>query len=77
MPLIKISINDDGEHWEKKISLFGVCVYHRHDFAKESEKKTVGLGQDSEKSFPEAARRRLSELSLTILTLIRGTMMSR
>lgn len=44
MTLIKISINDNGEHWEKKISLFGICVYHRHDFTKNADKKkTVGF----------------------------------
>lgn len=43
MPIIQITINDNGEHWEKKISLFGICVYHRHDFTKEPEKKTVGF----------------------------------
>lgn len=42
-PLIKIIINDDGEHWEKKISVFGICVYHRHDHAKQSERKTIGF----------------------------------
>lgn len=43
MSLIRISINDNGEHWEKKISLFGICVYHRHDFTKQTDKKTVGF----------------------------------
>lgn len=43
MTLIKISINDNGEHWEKKISVFGICVYHRHDFTKEPEKRAVGF----------------------------------
>lgn len=40
MTLLKITINDDGEHWDKKISVFGIVVYHRHDFTKESEKRS-------------------------------------
>lgn len=31
MSLISIQINDDGQHWDKKIRIIGVLVYHRHD----------------------------------------------
>ena len=44
MTLLKITINDDGEHWDKKISVFGIVVYHRHDFTKESEKRSRTVG---------------------------------
>lgn len=43
MTLLKITINDDGEHWDKKISVFGIPLYHRHDFTKDAEKRTVGF----------------------------------
>ena len=44
MTLLKITINDDGEHWDKKISVFGIVVYHRHDFTKDSEKRSRTVG---------------------------------
>lgn len=44
MTLLKITINDDGEHWDKKISVFGIVVYHRHDFTKEPEKRSRTVG---------------------------------
>lgn len=43
MPLIKISINDDGEHWEKTVKVCGVTVYHRHDYTKEPHRRPVGF----------------------------------
>lgn len=43
MPLIQISITDNGEHWEKKIPLFGICVYYRHDYAKVPQRRPVGF----------------------------------
>lgn len=43
MSLIEVSIRDEGEHWHKRISLFGIPLYHRHDFTKDAEKKCVGF----------------------------------
>lgn len=43
MSLIKVSIRDEGEHWDKTVKLFGLTVYHRHDFTKDAEKKCVGF----------------------------------
>lgn len=43
MAIIKVSIYDEGEHWIKRISIFGIPVYHQHDFTKGAEKKTVGF----------------------------------
>ena len=34
MPLLYISINDDGRHWDKKIRLLGILIYHHHDFTR-------------------------------------------
>lgn len=44
MALIKVTIQDDGEHWDKRISVFGIAVYHRHDFTKETEEKSRCIG---------------------------------
>lgn len=44
MTLLKITINDDGEHWHKTVKLFGLTVYHRHDFTKEPEKRSRTVG---------------------------------
>lgn len=43
MTLIEITINDDGEHWHKTVKLFGLTLYHRHNFTKDTEKRTVGF----------------------------------
>ena len=44
MSIILVKIHDDGEHWDKKIYLFGLLIYHRHDYTKESDNhKTVGF----------------------------------
>lgn len=32
--MIKIDIHDDGEHWHKTMKVFGITVYHRHDYTK-------------------------------------------
>lgn len=32
MSLLEIRIKDDGSHWYKEIRLFGLLVYHRHDY---------------------------------------------
>lgn len=43
MSLIEIDINNNGEHWHKKVSVLGICVYHRHDYTKNAEKRSVGF----------------------------------
>lgn len=43
MSIIEVSIHDEGEHWDKTVKLFGLTVYHRHDFTKDAEKKCVGF----------------------------------
>lgn len=43
MSIIEVSIHDEGEHWDKTVKLFGLTVYHRHDFTKDTEKKCVGF----------------------------------
>ena len=43
MSIIEVSIHDEGERWHKTVKLFGLTVYHRHDFTKDAEKKTVGF----------------------------------
>lgn len=43
MPLIEITINDDGEHWHKTVKLFGLTLYHRHDFTKDNKPRPVGF----------------------------------
>lgn len=43
MPLIKISINYNGEHWEKTVKFCGITVYHRHDYMKEPQRQPVGF----------------------------------
>lgn len=43
MTLIDIDINDNGEHWHKKVSVLGICIYHRHDYTKNAEKRSVGF----------------------------------
>lgn len=43
MTLLKITINDEGEHWDKIISVLGIVIYHRHDFTKEPQRRPVGF----------------------------------
>lgn len=43
MALIRIYINDTGEHREKKISLLGLTLYESREYTKATEKKTVGF----------------------------------
>lgn len=43
MTLTDIDINDNGEHWHKKVSVPGICVYRRHDYTKNAEKRSVGF----------------------------------
>lgn len=66
MTLLKITINDDGEHWDKTVKLFGLTVYHRHDFTKDAEKKCVGFNVyptnlvevEDEDYYPEECKRK-------------------
>lgn len=72
MSLLKITINDEGENWDKKISVFGIVVYHRHDFTKEPEKRnrTVGFNVmpsdpveiEDEEYYPEEYKRKNQRL---------------
>lgn len=39
MIIIEVPIHDEGEHWHKTVKLFGLTVYHRHDYTKNVEKK--------------------------------------
>lgn len=41
--MIKIDIHDDGEHWYKTVKIFGITVYHRHDYAKINEQRPIGF----------------------------------
>lgn len=43
MTIIKISINDNGEHWEKTVKFCGITVYRRHDYTKEPQRRPVGF----------------------------------
>lgn len=43
MHLVSITITDNGEHWEKKIRILGIPVYHRHDYTKEPQRRAVGF----------------------------------
>lgn len=41
--MIKIDIRDDGEHWHKTVRIFGITVYHRHDYTKNNESRPIGF----------------------------------
>lgn len=41
--MIKIDIHDDGEHWYKTVKIFGITVYHRHDYSKINEQRPIGF----------------------------------
>lgn len=43
MKLISIEIKDDGGHWFKTIKIFGLTVYHRHDYTKEYKQRPIGF----------------------------------
>lgn len=43
MAIVRITINDYGKHWHKRVWLFGIPIYHRHDFTEEEKKKTAGF----------------------------------
>ena len=43
MTIIRIKIEDSGAHWHKRIWLFGIPVYHRHDYTKGEANRTVGF----------------------------------
>ncbi len=67
MTIIKVSIHDEGEHWHKTVKLFGLTIYHRHDFTKGADnKKTIGFNVmpsdpvdvDDEDYYPEEYKRK-------------------
>lgn len=71
MNIIEVSIHDEGGHWHKRISLFGIPVYHRHDFTKGAEKKAVGFNVyhptnlvevEDEDYYPEECKRKDKKL---------------
>ena len=41
--MIKIYIHDDGEHWDKTVRIFGITVYHRHDYTKNNKPRPIGF----------------------------------
>lgn len=43
MKLIEVIISDNGVHRHKRVSVFGICVHHRHDFTKNKQERTVGF----------------------------------
>lgn len=43
MSLIEIEIRDNGEHWHKRVKVFGLTLYRRHDFTKDKKERTVGF----------------------------------
>lgn len=45
MKLSQIEIKDDGEHWHKTIKIFGLTIYHRHNYTKEYKPRPVGFLQ--------------------------------
>lgn len=65
MTIIEVSFHDEGEHSHKTVKLFGLTVYHRHDFTKNADKKkTVGFNVmpsdpvdvDEEDHYPEECK---------------------
>ena len=43
MSLLKINIKNEGENWHKRIYLFGIMIYHRHEY-KELPKPIQPIG---------------------------------
>ncbi len=41
--ILSVKITDNGRHWHKEIRVFGVPVYHRHDYTEEDKKRTIGF----------------------------------
>lgn len=41
MSIIEINIKDDGENWHKEIRLFGMTVYHRHDYSETNNNRRM------------------------------------
>lgn len=41
--IFSVEITDKGEHWHKEIRIFGVLVYHRHDYTKGGRQRTCGF----------------------------------
>lgn len=49
MRLIEVIIRDEGRDWYKVVKLFGVPVYHRHDYTQDEHRRPVGF-----EAFPNA-----------------------
>lgn len=67
MTINEVSIHDEGDHSHKTVKLFGLTVYHRHDFTKDADKKkTVGFNimqydpvdVDDEDYYPEECKKK-------------------
>lgn len=41
--MIRIDIHYDGEHWRKTVKIFGITVYHRHDYTRNNERRPIGF----------------------------------
>ncbi len=41
--ILSVKITDKGRHWHKEIRVFGVLVYHRHDYIEENQRRAVGF----------------------------------
>lgn len=42
-PFLEIEIKDEGEHWWRVIRIFGLLLYSRHDYTKESKNQPIGF----------------------------------
>lgn len=60
-PFINISISEEGEHWDKEVRLFGILIYHRHDYTNAPTSRPTGftiypaepVSVESEEFFPD------------------------
>ncbi len=41
--ILSVKITDKGRHWQKEVRVFGVLVYHRHDYTEEDKRRTIGF----------------------------------
>lgn len=61
MPIVKVTITQEGEHWDKEVRLFGILVYHRHDYTDSPDSHPIGftiypaepVAVESEEYFPD------------------------
>lgn len=42
--MISVEITDTGEHWYKRIRLFSITIYYRHDYTEATVKPTTIIG---------------------------------